>query len=245
MENHFMLTTNRQYLRRLYNYASHFLKNRLATGLVTLSLVFSGFIFPFHLMAYENDFLAPKVPQTQADEQSEETTQLKPKNPAVLRPKVPSTAQPKPPADEKAQLESFLGEMKAILAQPTKVEGYIVESKPASPDVPEESNLGGYPVLKEPVALTPEQIKTAQALLLNEKSYYWGRFAKKCLLAPQAALRFLKGDQEVSILFSTSCDLWSFVYQDKLATKDYAPAAEEVNRFLSIVFPEDFPNQTQ
>lgn len=153
--------------------------------------------------------------------------------------------QPKLLTEEKTQLERFLGDMQAILAQPTKVEGYIIDSNPASSNVQEENKLGGYPVVKGPVALTPEQVKKAQAVLLNEKSYYWGRLAKKCLLVPVVALRFLKGNQEVSILFSTYCDLWSFAYQDKLATKDYAPAAKEVNRLLSIVFPEEFSNQTQ
>jgi len=112
------------------------------------------------------------------------------------------------------------------------------------PDVPEESKLGGYPVLNGPVNLKPEQVKAIQTLVLNENSYFWGP-AKKCLLAPSAALRFIKGNQEVSILFSDYCDLWSFAYQNKLGTKDYAPAADQVKRLLTELFPVEFPAKPQ
>lgn len=161
-------------------------------------------------------------------------------------PKEAPAAQPRPPGDAVAatvdnqpKLEQFLGEMKAIFEKPSKVEGYLVGSEPAAPQVPEESKIGGYPVRKGPVNLTPEQAQAIQAFVLDANSYFWGPPTKKCVLAPQVALRFIKGTQEVSILFSDYCGLWSFVNQNKLlATKDYAPKVAEINGFLkTLSFP--------
>lgn len=108
----------------------------------------------------------------------------------IPQPKAPG-AHPKPPATPKTALEEFLGPMLPILAGAEKLEGYIVAPELADASVPEKSKLAGYAVLKGPVIPTETQVKTVQALLLDEKSYFWG-LAKKCLLHPDAALRFLK-----------------------------------------------------
>jgi hypothetical protein len=178
-----------------------------------------------------------------------EATTAEPKKPVEVvsptqQPKTPnkveSPSQPKAD-DTKAQLDKFLGEMKPILEQASKVEAYLVGSEPAKPEVPEESRLGGYPVLSPPVTLKPEQVKAIQAIVLDGNSYFWGPPVKKCLLAPSAALRFIKGNKEVSILLSDYCDLWSFAYQNKLETIDYAPSASKVERLLTELFPKEFP----
>jgi len=143
------------------------------------------------------------------------------------------------------KLGDFLGEMKPILEKATKAEAYLVGAQPVGEEVPDESQLGGYQVLKEPVVLTAELLKQAQALVLDEKSYFWGPPHKKCMLAPKVALRFIKGNEEVSVLFSTYCNMWSFIYQDKLNTQDYAPAAEVINKLLSTLFPDEFSTPTQ
>jgi hypothetical protein len=161
----------------------------------------------------------------------------------MLQPKAP-VAHPKPPVTPKTALEEFLGPMLPILAGAEKVEGYIVAPDLADASVPEKSKLAGYAVLKGPVIPTETQVKTVQALLLDEKSYFWG-LAKKCLLHPDAALRFLKGSEEVVILLSTECTMWTFAYQGKLNTQDYANKKKEVGDLLTSLFPQDFPTATQ
>ncbi len=166
-----------------------------------------------------------------------------------IKPKVPaseSATSPKLPegGDKKAELNKFFGEMKPLLAEAQKVEAYLIGPELADASVPEESKLAGYPVLKEPVVLTESQVKVFQALLLDEKSYFWGP-AQKCLLYPHAALRFLKGEAEIVVLLSTKCKLWSFAYQGKLKTKDYSPVGKTVGEFLTTLFPKEFPAETQ
>lgn len=157
----------------------------------------------------------------------------------------PAAGQPKPPEDDhQAELGKFLGDMKPILAEAQKVEVYLVGPELADASVPEKSKLAGYLVLKAPVIPTEAQVKTVQALLLDEKSYFWGP-AQKCLLHPDAALRFIKGETEVSILLSTECQLWSFAYQGKLKTKDYSPVGKTVGEFLTALFPKEFPAETR
>jgi hypothetical protein len=185
---------------------------------------------------------------TGVDEITPVDTQKKSKTPAqVVLPKdvaeSESTSKSGGTSKSGNKLDDFLGEMKPILEGVTKVEAYLVGAQPAGEDVQAESQLGGYPVLKEPVVLSAEQLKQAQTLVLDEKSYFWGPLHKKCMLAPKVAFRFIKGNEEVSVLFSTYCNMWTFAYQDKLNTQDYAPVAEAVNKLLSTLFPAESTTQ--
>jgi hypothetical protein len=226
-------------LSEIPDYSSNLSVKGLLSVFVTLIFI-SSCSFPPTLSA--EGATDPSTPKTEA-------TTVEPKKPIESEPsakpktpdKVEPSSQPKPPADTKAQLDKFLGEMKPILEQASKVEAYLVGSEPAKPEVPEESRLGGYPVLSPPVTLKPEQVKAIQAIVLDGNSYFWGPPVKKCLLAPSAALRFIKGNKEVSILLSDYCDLWSFAYQNKLETTDYAPSASKVERLLTELFPKEFP----
>ncbi len=177
----------------------------------------------------QNSQAVTPSPSKESSKTGDVTTPLSPKLPISG----PLPAQP--PAPKPAPLEAFLGAMKPILATPSKVEGYVVESEIA-PEVPAESKIGGFPVKQGPIALTAEQIKQFQALVLDEKSYFWGP-AKKCLLQPKEVLRFIKGNEEVSVLFSTYCSMWSFVYQGRLKNQDYAQVEKGMSDFLTSAFP--------
>jgi hypothetical protein len=170
--------------------------------------------------------------------------------------KTPSTANdtlpPKKPliessskADAKSneKLDAFLGGMKPILEKATKVEAYLINPKKPSESVPEENQLGGYLVQEGPVVLGADQLKQIKNLVLSEKSYFWGPPHKKCLIVPIVALRFIKAKEEVSVLLSTYCNMWTFAYQGKADTRDYAPVAGAVNQLLSTLFPTEFSNQ--
>jgi hypothetical protein len=137
--------------------------------------------------------------------------------------------------DSKTKLDQFLGAMKPILAEATKVEAYLVEPE-INPTISEDSKLGGFPVKKGPVNLTAEQMKALKTLVLDEKSYFWGA-VKKCIIRPEVALRFLKGNEEVSILFSPYCKVWTFVHQKKQANQDYALVKKSVEDLLNSLFP--------
>lgn len=179
----------------------------------------------------QNSQAATQSPSKESSNTGDVTTPLSPKLPISG----PLPAQPQPPAPKPAPLEAFLGAMKPILATPSKVEGYVVEPEIA-PEVPEESKIGGFPVKQGPITLTAEQIKNIQALVLDEKSYFWGP-AKKCLLQPKEVLRFIQGNEEVSVLFSTYCSMWSFVYQGRLKNQDYARVEKDMGELLTSVFP--------
>jgi len=156
-----------------------------------------------------------------------------PKQPVSQVPKSIPKANPK--SDD--QLNSFLGDMRSILEQAKKVEAYLIASQLATQNIPEESVLAGYPVTQGPVTLNAEQIKQAKSLVLNQQNYFWGPPRKKCLVAPEIALRFIHETQEVSVLLSTYCNLWTFAYQNAVKTQDYEPSVEMVNQLIAVLFP--------
>jgi len=127
--------------------------------------------------------------------------------------------------------------MRSILEQAKKVEAYLIASQLATQNIPEESVLAGYPVTQGPVTLNAEQIKQAKSLVLNQQNYFWGPPRKKCLVAPEIALRFIHETQEVSVLLSTYCNLWTFAYQNAVKTQDYEPSVEMVNQLIAVLFP--------
>lgn len=155
---------------------------------------------------------------------------------------IPATTMKKVAPKSGEKLKAFLGDMKPTLETATKIEVYQVGSQLAGEGIPEESQLGGYPVLKEPTVLSAEQLKHVKALVLDDKSYFWGPPHKKCLIAPSVGFRFIKGSKEVAVLLSTYCNQWTFVYEGKnMGTQDYAPSAKVIDELLVALFPDGIP----
>jgi len=175
--------------------------------------------------------------------------ELPPKKPLVesspkTDAKQPSTeSSSKVETKSKEKLNAFLGEMKPTLEKATKIEAYLLHPTKEGDSTPEESQLGGYPVRGGPKVLTVEQQKQLKTLVLSESSYFWGPPHKKCLVAPVVALRFIKGNTEVSILLSMYCDMWTFIHQSKTDTQDYTPIAGQVDQLVSKLFPTEFPEK--
>ncbi len=157
--------------------------------------------------------------------------------------KPPVESSPKADAKSNEKLDAFLGGMKPILEKATKVEAYLINPQKPNENVPEENQLGGYLVREGPVVLNAEQLKQVKTLVLSEQSYFWGPPHKKCLIVPIVALRFIKVKEEVSVLLSTYCNMWTFAHQGKTDTQDYAPIAGTVNQLLSKLFPTEFSEQ--
>lgn len=153
----------------------------------------------------------------------------------------PSPVKKTGPTPKSSLLDGFLGPMKPLLMSPDQIESFIVGPEIADTSVPAESQLGGFPILELGPRLTPEQVKQLQTIVLDDKSYRW-QMTKKCLFRPEVGLRFIKESQEIALLLSTWCNIWSFSYQDQEKTKDFDPAAEKITTLLKSIFPtKEFP----
>ena len=92
------------------------------------------------------------------------------------------------------------------VAAPDRVTTYQIFPKQQATD----SNLHGYPVLKQAPALAPEQVSEFQSVVLSDTSYRFESM-KKCLFLPEYAMVVVRGDTEVTLLCDVNCGQVTFL----------------------------------
>jgi hypothetical protein len=92
------------------------------------------------------------------------------------------------------------------VAAPDSVIPYQIFPKQQAAD----SNLHGYPVLKQAPALAPEHVAEFQSVVLSDASYRFDT-VKKCLFLPEYAMLVVCGDTEVTLLCDVNCGQVTFL----------------------------------
>lgn len=144
-------------------------------------------------------------------------------------------------------------EITQLIKTVEKVEAFVVLpdlEKPGAEnsDIPKEHRIVGY-LMKEKGKtkdLTNAQIKKLQNWLLSDKSYIFESTGKRCLFSPKIALRLIRRDEKLDLLFSFGCEMWLFAHQsNKPIIFDFSPITDELKAFRIEVFPPSLINGSE
>ena len=140
-------------------------------------------------------------------------------------------------------------EADSIIINPDRVESYRIEPRSYAKDL--SSNAVTYDVIKTGPILNKEQIVTLHQMILSPKKidldptkpyepYYVETY--ECEFSPGYVLKFIKGDQEVTMLVCLGCNEWEFNYKI-LSHREYfdqvgGPGAKIVSSFFKSIFSE-------
>ena len=124
-----------------------------------------------------------------------------------------------------------------LLSQPDRVQSFRVKPEKADSSISIANRLGHFPIESDGQGLNLEgaNLKRFQKLVFSENSYHFG-MEKRCRFRPDMGLYFVKNDKGVEILFSTSCNLWLFVYGGEEKLEDFDPIQDQLV-FLKSLFP--------
>jgi len=116
-----------------------------------------------------------------------------------------------PQADRDQEISTRITELLTdavvnIVAAPDRVTTYQIFPKQQATD----SNLHGYPVLKQAPALAPEDVAEFQSVVLSDTSYRFDS-VKKCLFLPEYAMVVVRGETEVTLLCDVNCGQVTFL----------------------------------
>ena len=143
------------------------------------------------------------------------------------------------------RVQEFLTcEVIQVLSQPDSVQSFLIKPEKADSSVPIANRLGHFPIEPDGRGLNLEgaNLKQFQKLLFSENSYHFG-MEKRCRFRPDMGLYFVKHDKNVEILFSSSCNLWLFIYGGEEKLEDFDPIQDQLT-FLNALFPVETPEET-
>lgn len=135
-------------------------------------------------------------------------------------------------------VEGFLGEkIMWVLKKPDSAQIFELIPELPETDLPENKQLGGFPIKKLGPILKTKQVDGFQKLFFNKKSYMFD-LDKRCVMRPTYGLLFKRETSSVEVLLSIdTCPKWSFIHQKDEKTQDCDEATSQLRIIVDELFP--------
>jgi hypothetical protein len=133
-------------------------------------------------------------------------------------------------------VESFLGpEAAGIIAEADRIEPFMLKASlvPGSHTGPDA--IGGYRWMARGADLATEEVIAFKQLLLDEQSYDFD-IVKKCVMVPEYAFRFSRGDRRTVVLVSLDCLMWGIRDGREVRVEDFDPVERRLKAIIETVF---------
>lgn len=125
-------------------------------------------------------------------------------------------------------------EAQAVVAKPMKVQAYRLDD-----DSVTKPTVKDYKMIAGPEAVDDALAKSLSQLLLDEKSYSWGR-GKACDPLFGVRLEFVQGDKATDVFFCFECDILQVYANGKpVGSADFDNVRPQLVKLMQKIFPAD------
>ena len=125
-----------------------------------------------------------------------------------------------------------------VLSAPEAVESYRLEPALVAQPAAAPGTVAGYRWKARGAPRAPAELAAFLPLVLDDTSYDFG-IAKKCVMVPEYAFRFRRGEESVVVLVAFNCALWKFVTGDSAKVEDFDPVRDRLKAIVATVFDVD------